>query len=400
MAKKRIPVWLALIVLGVGGIVAAVTGLFLYMSLTAVPIHPMPTEIRSTQRESSSPRWVEAVEQARQIVRAGISEQNLPGLSIAVGAGDGLVWAEGFGWADTHARVPVTTDTRFRIQSASIPLTATLVGLLVEQGQLDLDGEIQTYVPAFPKKQWATSLRHVMGHVAGVRGDMGDEESLSEHCLETADGVKRFAGSPLRFEPGTRFHFSTYGWILVSAAVEAASGERFLTRMRSRLLDPLGMTQTIPDSSVVPPADRATFYYPRFAANPRYGPEAAREGDYWCFSGAGGFLSTPSDLVRFGLAISRGRILHPATLMLMQSSQRLKSGLETGYGLGWDLETVSIGGQPTVSIGHDGEYGIGGSTSFRTFPERGLVVAVTSNISFADLSTLAIKVAEVFAAVR
>ena len=79
-----------------------------------------------------------------------------------------------------------------------------------------------------------------------------------------------------------------------------------------------------------------------------------REIDYSCYAGASVFLSTPSDLVRFGMAINSGKLLQPATVQLLQTSQRLASGEETGYGLGWDLETVTLAGQQTRTVGHDG----------------------------------------------
>ena len=72
-------------------------------------------------------------------------------------------------------------------------------------------------------------------------------------------------------------------------------------------------------------------------------------------------------------------------------------GGETGYGLGWDLETVSIGGTTTRQVGHDGEFFIGGSTSLIMLPERGIVVAVMTNTSFADTSSMALKIAQAFA---
>jgi CubicO group peptidase (beta-lactamase class C family) len=133
------------------------------------------------------------------------------------------------------------------------------------------------------------------------------------------------------------------------------------------------------------------------AADPRYGPQPPREVDYSCFAGSGAFLSTPSDLVRFGMAINSGKLLQPATVQLLQTPQRLASGQETGYGLGWDLETVALAGEQTVVTGHDGELMGGMVVSFMTFRERGIVVAVTSNISFADTSSLALKIAQAFA---
>ena len=113
--------------------------------------------------------------------------------------------------------------------------------------------------------------------------------------------------------------------------------------------------------------------------------------DYSCYAGAGVFLSTPSDLVRFAMAMNSGKLLQPATVELLQTSQRLASGQETGYGLGWDLKTVTLAGKQTRVVGHDGDSLGGMVASFMTFPEYGIVVAVTSNISYADTFSLAVK---------
>jgi CubicO group peptidase (beta-lactamase class C family) len=108
-------------------------------------------------------------------------------------------------------------------------------------------------------------------------------------------------------------------------------------------------------------------------------------------------LSTPSDLVRFGLAVNGGALLRPETLRSLQTSQRLSSGEETGYGLGWDLDTVDLAGQPARSAGHDGLLLGGRAASLMTFPERRLAVAVVSNISYAKTDALALKIAQAFA---
>jgi CubicO group peptidase (beta-lactamase class C family) len=157
------------------------------------------------------------------------------------------------------------------------------------------------------------------------------------------------------------------------------------------------MRDTRADSTMKEIPDRATFYFPRFAADPRYGPDLMREIDFSCYAGASAFLSTPTDLVRFGMATNGGKLLQPATVRLLQTSLRLPSGQETGYGLGWDLETVTLSGEQTAVAGYDGETLGGMVTSLMTFPGRGIVVAVMSNISYADTSGLAAKIAEAFA---
>lgn len=394
--KNRTSTWLAVIVLALGALLAAIVGLFAYMSLTAAPIHSSARDVPSVVRSTPSGNWTDAIERARQIARASVTSQNLPGLSVAVGTGGEIVWAEGYGWADVENHVKVAPDTRFGIGMASKVLTSAAVGLLIERHRLSLDDEIRKYVPMFPAKPWPITLRQLMAHVAGVRTDAGDEGPLTEHCDRTIEGLRLFADRSLLFEPGTQYRYSNYGWILVSEAVETAGGEPFFAFMRTQVFEPLGMRDTMADAVGQPSPARVKFYFPRFAADPRYGLQEPREVDYSCFAGSGAFVSTSSDLVRFGMAMEGDTLLQPATVRLLQTPQRLPSGQETGYGLGWDLEKVTLAGRDTLVAGHDGEIMGGTVASLMTLPEYDLVVAVMSNTAFADTFSIGAKIAEPF----
>jgi CubicO group peptidase (beta-lactamase class C family) len=129
---------------------------------------------------------------------------------------------------------------------------------------------------------------------------------FSTHCEHPVEALTAFAERPLLFEPGTSYRHSSYGWILLSAAIEAASDEPFLTFMRDQIFDPLGMDSTRADPATPATGDRATSYFPRFAADPKYGYHPMRPLEYSCYAGASVFVSTPSDLVRFGLEAGDG----------------------------------------------------------------------------------------------
>lgn len=245
MRKGRIPVWLMLMLAGVA-LLLVIPGLWVFVSITATPLYPNAKAVPSVAKAIASAQWADAVEQGRRIVRANVVEQNLPGLSLAAGIDGEIVWAEGFGFADLKTSAPVTPDHRFRIGTASTALTSAAAGLLLEDGRLKLDDEIQTYVPAFPKKQWPVTVRELMGHTAGVSPDGGGEGPLfTKHCEQPADALHYFAENPLLFKPGTQYSHSSYGWILMSAAVEAAAKQPFLTFMRERIFNPLGMRDTV-----------------------------------------------------------------------------------------------------------------------------------------------------------
>jgi serine beta-lactamase-like protein LACTB, mitochondrial len=390
----------ALTLIGIGVFVVFLAGLGIYTFVMAVStkLHPNPKEVPSVALAAPSPKWAAAVDQGRQLARAGLVRQNLPGLSVAVGVGGDIVWAEGFGWADMERRLPVAPGMRFRIGHASKSLTSAAVGLLLEKGKLHLEDEIQTYVPEFPRKQWPVTLRQLMGHVAGVRHYDSEEASMpTAHCDRAVEGLKRFADHPLRFEPDSQYGYSTFGWVLVSAAVEAAAQEPLSTFMTAQVFKPLGMTATTFESSAEPMADRVTFYQRRFTGDGGEGVVPATAVDYSCFAGAGAILSTPSDLVRFGLAINGGKLLQPDTVQKLQTPQLLTSGKETEYGLGWMVEEVTLAGEPTRMVHHASRSLKGGTTSFMTFPARGMVVAVTANIANAITRDIALAIAQAFA---
>jgi serine beta-lactamase-like protein LACTB len=398
--KIRIRNFLIFGAIGLGLIPVFVVGLFTYMNATKTPLHPSLQNVPFVTAPAVAAGWEDTVMQARETAIASLVEQNLPGMSVAVGVNGELVWAEGFGWADLEERVKYTPDTRFRIGTASTAITSAAAGLLIEQNRLKLDENIRTYVPEFPAKQWPVTVRQLMSGTAGIRGDGGDEEDLRAHCERPAEGLRKFSDSDLRYEPGSEFRYSSYGWILMSAAIEAAAGDSFNAFVRRNIFEPLGMTDTRLDSPSASLSNQANFYFPRFKADPTYGPQEPMEADFSCFSGAAGFVSTSADLARFGMAVSGGKLLQPATVHMLQAPQKTSGGKDTGYGLGWDLETATLAGEAVVIAGHDGVLMGGNVSSLMIFRERGIVVAVISNTAFADTYAIGLKVAEAFAKKR
>ena len=404
------------IVLGtIVALIVAIGALPLFLWATAKPLHPEPQNVPSAVQSEPSPQWAAAVGRARQIVRAVLSEQNLPGLSVAVGVGGDLVWAEGFGWADVETRAPVTPQTPFRMGTASTALTSAAVGVLLEKERVKLDEEIQAYVPQFPKKPWPVTLRQLMRQASGVGIEATDDWQLSsQRCERAADALPVFADGPLLFQPGTQFRQSPQGWVLVSAALEAAAERPFLSFMRDQVFQPLGMAHTgaesakeenpehIGEDAEDPPPFRgiheviikpwrvltgtegesaaqestrpATYYVPQFGPHPvyQYALHVAGLRNLSCYAGSMAFFSTPSDLVRFELAMNSGRLLRPATVQSLEAFGRTAGG-------------------------YDGELLGGKIMSVVTVRERGIVVAAMSNITSADTSAVAREVGDAFA---
>jgi CubicO group peptidase (beta-lactamase class C family) len=133
---------------------------------------------------------------------------------------------------------------------------------------------------------------------------------------------------------------------------EPAEDAPFLTLIHQLILKPLGMSGT----KARPATEPATAYAPGWGPDPqvRYGLHVMAPRNLFCYAGSMAFFSTPSELVRFGLAINGGTLLQPATVRSLRTSQQLTSGQETGYGLGWDLHTVTLAGESTQAVSLDG----------------------------------------------
>ena len=373
------------------------------------PVHTDPASVPSTVAAPPVERYSDAVEHSRRLARMLVVESDVPALSAAVAVDGEIVWAEGFGYANVERHTPVTPLTRFRLGSVSKTLTSAAVAVLYERGRIDLDAPVQTYVPAYPKKQWTLTPRQLLGDVGGVhriRGDNSDNVPRG-HCTSLKQAVESFAGEPLLFEPGTAYRFSTYGWILLSAVIEGAAAEPFSTFMSHQVFEPLAMNRTELDGATPSDADVVSFYATQRAFGINQGVRDAAEESYSCFFGAGGFLSTPSDLVRLGSAMmvrlkpdttkTTRRLLKTETMTLFQTPLTLKSGDSTGFALGWKVDDDQAAGKPLRIVRHRASL-FGGAASLSIFPDSGLVVAVTTNKPDLDnIDAFVLHVAEEFA---
>lgn len=336
-------------------------------------------------------RYVPAIEAARHLIDSVMTAENIPGLSVAVGVDGDVVWSEGFGWADIENRVPVTPLTKFRIGSVSKTLTADAVGMLVEEGLLDLDVPIQTYVPSFPEKRAPVTTRQLGGHIAGIRHYRGTE-TVSEGqraYRNVTTALRIFQDDSLLFEPGSDYSYSSYGWNLISAIVQSAAGERFLDFMDERVFERLGMRNTVADhvDSIIP--FRTRFYTLDSGRSVRNAP-AVNNSYKWA---GGGFLSTMEDLVRFGFAHLDTTYLRAETVEMLWASQHTSDGEATGYGIGWRTVEDDAG---RWYVGHGGS-SVGGRTQFLLYPRERVVVAVTANSSQAPMSaSLALRLVSGF----
>lgn len=340
------------------------------------------------------------LQQIETAVKSLMDHSQAPGLSVAVGTGNQLCYARGFGLADIENDVPVQPTTRFRTASIAKPITAVALLSQAEDGTLDLDRDIREYVPEYEQERWTITSRQLLGHLAGVRHYKSVAESTSTtHYYSLDDALKTFSGDALLHEPGTKFRYTTFGYNLLGSVAEKSEGRSFMQLLQRRVLDPAGMSMTVADDQATVIKGRCRGYLrPKLSTllqlpaghNLKAGQiYNAPLHDTSVKIPGGGLLSTPSDLVRFASAVNRRQLLNDNSVRQMWTTQVTTAGKETGYGLGWSIGEHA--GYRTVS--HTGGQA-GTSTVLLLLPDAGITVSLMCNLQHVSLSATAKTIAE------
>ena len=296
----------------------------------------------------------------------------MPGVSAAISVGGEIVWSGGAGYADLENEVPASGRTVHRIASISKPITAVALMQLVEDGKVDLDAEIQEYVPYFPRKEWPVTVRHLLTHTSGVRHYQGLEFGTKVYYRTVEDALGVFMNDPLKFEPGTQYSYSTYGYNVLAGVIESVSGQGFGDYLKMNVWARAGMDSTDLELRGVLVHGRARGYTRRRDGEFRNVPYT----DLSVKWAGGGIISTVEDLLRFADALLKEKLVTGATLKKMLTPYELKNGDVTTYGLGFQ---VGVDAKGRRVFGHSG-----GSTGFSSrlfiYPDDGIAAATISNM--------------------
>jgi CubicO group peptidase (beta-lactamase class C family) len=361
----------------------------LFLTAMALSIAPVSASAQQTVTAKAHEPFADARANANKI-GAELLTRGIPGLAIAVALDGKIIYAEGFGYADLEQRVPAWPTTKFRIGSVSKPLTAAALMKMVEADKLDLDAPIQKYVPSFPDKGAKITPRLLAGHLGGIRHYQGDEFLIDKHYSSVLEGLKVFENDPLVAHPGTKFNYSSYGFNLLSAAIEAVCGESFLDCMQDQVFTPLNLRNTVPDQNRPIIEQRSRFYSREDDGSLDNSPYV--DNSYkWA---GGGFLSSAEDLAHFGSALLQPGYLKAESLKLLFTSQKTNAGKETGYGMGWSVRK-SASGQTIYE--HSGG-SVGGSCQLIIYPDSHIVVVLLTNLGEAPWKIADVEsIAEAFA---
>ena len=313
-------------------------------------------------------------ERAASVLDLARAEHGLVGVSAAVAVDGEMVWSGGAGFADRENAVPATGAMVHRIASISKAMTATAVMQLVEAGTIDLDATVQTYVPEYPETdRGPIRIRHLLTHTSGIRHYSFGENRPMEHYPTLAGALEVFKDARIPFEPGTRYRYTTYGYTLLGAIIEAATDETYAAYMGDYVWGPAGMTHTSIEVKGETVPNKSRLYV-------RDDTGAIVEDEYTDLSvkiPGGGIQSTAGDLARFAIAIMENRLISAESREAMLHAPDVPGRPEGFlYGFGWIYGTTDDG---VRYYGHDGGQA-GTTTNLLILPERGVAVAVLANL--------------------
>ncbi len=308
------------------------------------------------------------ITKARMYVDSLKKAQKIPAISIAVGVSGKVIWSEAIGLADVKNEIPANVKTKFRVGSVGKTMTAIALGKLYDQGAFNWDDTLSNYISDFKLKKYPVTIRQVAGHTAGIRHYKGFEFLSNEQFESIEESMKVFIDDPLEFIPGTKYLYSTYGYVVLGRLIEVISNQSYLDYMTQEIFEPLGMDNTVAENSGANVTNKAVFY----GKSGRREAKKVNMSNKWA---AGGFLSTPIDLVN--MTHNTRKIISAETLFELISSQKLNNGESTGYALGWKRARIQSNNRLLI---HHGGRSVGSRSYLLLLPEDQVVVAICTNM--------------------
>lgn len=315
-------------------------------------------------------RLVAAIDSA---ARAHVEHPMVAGVSVGVVRGNDTLLIRGYGFADLEWDVPTPPDgsASYEIGSVTKQFTAAAVLKLVEQGKLDLDADLTTYLPDFETRGHRVPLRRLLDHTSGIKGytempvlgDIGAKE-LPRDTL-----VALIEGEPFEFEPGTAAIYNNSAYFLLGLIIEKAAGMPYEDFVARQVFEPAGMGDSYYCSESALREHKAHGY--------DGSPQGLTHKNFldhtWPYA-AGSLCSTVPDLIRWNQELHGGRLLEPASYAALTTPMPLEDGSPHTYAMG--LGIGERAGRRVIAHG-GGINGYLSEVSF--FPDDELVVVVLQN---------------------
>lgn len=292
----------------------------------------------------------------------------IPALSLGVVQDGQLIKAEGYGAANLESAAVATEATVYQLASITKVFTATAIMILADEGKIDLDAEVSTYLPEAPDAWRQVTIRHLLRHTSGLVQSL--EWGASTRQLTDAEFVDAAAKTRLRFAPGSAWSYSNIGYHLLGLVVQRVTGQSWHAFIREHIFEPAGMSSTRLQTLDALVPNRAAGYRigdDRQLINGFYDPQT---------SSAGGLLSTVGDLARFDRALHEEKLLSRNRLREMWDAVPLPDGTNPAYGVGWFVVDLPRGRKLTY---HGGDSPSGFSGEMLRYIDDKLTVIVLTN---------------------
>src|SRR5438046_6529994 len=316
-----------------------------------------------------------------------LQSTGVPSATIAVVRNGSVAYANAYGAAKLDPHVAAIPDMRYAIGSISKQFTAVAALLLQQEGKLRLDDPVSKYIPGLTRVNDVT-VRMLLSHTSGYQDFWPQDYVMPGMLVATTPQAiaDAWAKKPLDFEPGSRWQYSNTNYTLAGMVIEKAAGIPFFQFVRTRILEPVGLTSPS-DFDVNPRAATATGYI-RYGLGPlRPAPDA---GAGWMWA-AGELAMTASDLAKWDICLIRHCLLSPQSYRELEREVVLNNGAGTGYSLGLDVGMQ--GGR--FMLEHSGE--VSGFTAENiVFPEDSAAIVVLTNQDAAPAaSAIANQIAQI-----
>ncbi len=339
---------------------------------TLAPLGPTsrPTLIIPT---AASRKFPENVGARLDALLTDMTTQGLFSGAVLVAQDGEVLLEQGYGLANREDGVLNTPLTKFRIASLTKTFTAVLVLMMQEEGKLDVNDLVCSYITSCPAAWREVTIHHLLTHTSGipdlVAGLQDWERTLP---ITPADVITRFADVPLSFTPGSNWLYSNTGYTVLGYILEQVSGQPYEELLRQKILDPLGMANTGHDRS-------ATLLYHR-AAGYVGGPGDLRNADYIDMTilyAAGELYSTVEDLYRWDQALYTTDLVSAQALETIFTAYAPvpRTDWEGGYGYGWMVGKY----RNRRMMYHNGMVS-GFTATIRRWPDDRLTVIILSNM--------------------
>lgn len=314
------------------------------------------------------------------IVREGLEQGKMPGCVVMIGRREGIVFRKAYGFRQTTPQqVPMTIDTVFDLASLTKPIaTATSVMILVQQGRIDINASVASYLPEFAANgKERITVRNLLTHTGGLMAD----NSISDYAGTPEEAIGKIYNLKPVSEPGAEFIYSDVGFIVLGQIVRAVGGENVHEFSQEAVFQPLGMAETgyLPGEGLRARAAVTEQREDRWMQGEVHDPRAFALGG---IAGHAGLFSTADDLAKYAvMMLNRGqlgdhRILEHGTFALMTTAVDVPRGRRA---LGWDTRTGYSSNRGDLMS--SGAFGHGGFTGTGIWidPEQNLFVIFLSN---------------------